>query len=66
MEIVVNGKAETLDVELSALELLEKLNIAKTGTAIAINNQIIPRDSHANAKISDGDRVEIIRPIGGG
>ena len=66
MEIVVNGKTETLDKELSVLELLEKLDVAKVGTAIAINNQIVPRDSHANARISDGDRIEIIRPIGGG
>jgi len=66
MEIIVNGKTETLDKEISVLEFLEGLNIVKMGTAIAINNQIIPRDNHANARICDGDKVEIIRPIGGG
>jgi sulfur carrier protein len=66
MEIVVNGKTETLDKEISVVELLEQLGIAKPGTAIAINNQIVPRDSHTTARICDGDRVEIIRPIGGG
>ncbi len=66
MKIVLNGKARELEHELTVVDLLQKLGITTPGTAIAVNNDIIARDEHEVKRIGDGDRVEIIRPIGGG
>lgn len=66
MEIIVNGKTKELDKELSVVELLKHLGITKPGTAVAVNNSIVKKDDHGQTRINDGDRVEILRPIGGG
>jgi sulfur carrier protein len=34
--------------------------------AVEVNLEIVPRSQHANRSLSAGDRVEIVRAIGGG
>ena len=63
----LNGAwAETDAVNVRAL--LESLEIppAQSGTAVAINEAIVPRSKWEETVLKDGDNVEIIRAVAGG
>lgn len=47
-------------------ELLKELNIPSPGIAVAVNDEIVPKAEHGTQVINEGDRLDIIRPIGGG
>ena len=66
MFIAVNGK--TMDVEpgISVDALLSLLHIKREYTAVAVNREITPKSDYASLKLGDGDKVEIVRPMGGG
>lgn len=64
--ILLNGKEHAIDAELSLAELLEAIAAPQAGTAVAVNGAIVPRERHAEHVVRAGDRVEIVRAIGGG
>jgi sulfur carrier protein len=66
MQITVNGK--TMDVEngLSVEALLARLNVRRQFTAVALNREVAPRSRYAETVLREGDRVEIVHPMGGG
>jgi thiamine biosynthesis protein ThiS len=35
-------------------------------TAVALNREVTPKHQYAESVIRDGDKVEIVRPMGGG
>jgi sulfur carrier protein len=65
MEVILNGDKLTLDQPCTVSELLDKLELSGR-IAVELNHQIVPRSEFANRIISDGDRIEIVRAIGGG
>ncbi len=64
--IVLNGKDYRLDEPTSIADLLNVLKLSAPGLAIALNDEIIPRENHRARRVQEGDRVEIIKAIGGG
>ena len=66
MFIAVNGK--TMDVEpgISVDALLSLLGIKREYTAVAVNREITPKSEYGSVKLSEGDKLEIVRPMGGG
>lgn len=34
--------------------------------AVAINGEFVPRSRYANTRLTDGDLVDIVSPVGGG
>ncbi|MEJ2346739.1 MAG: sulfur carrier protein ThiS [Gammaproteobacteria bacterium] len=66
MEIIVNGEAREVDDSLSAAQLLEALGLAGQRVAVEINLEIVPRSEFEQHRLSPGDRVEVVRAIGGG
>jgi sulfur carrier protein len=65
MEVILNGDKLTLDQPCTVRELLDKLELSGH-IAVELNHQIVPRSEFANRIINDGDRIEIVRAIGGG
>ena len=66
MVVSVNGKAMELPDGLSVDGLLECLKVRREYTAVALNREITPKALYAETRLRDGDRVEIVRPMGGG
>ena len=66
MTIVLNGEPMSLPDSTSLSQLLEQLQLEQSGVAIALNTQIVPRSSYQSTSLAMGDRVEIIRAVGGG
>lgn len=67
MEIVLNGAPHTLsDPTTTIAALLASLELDPSGVAVAVNLQVVPRGSHAARVLAAGERVDIIRAVGGG
>ncbi len=66
MELIINGKHEQLPAGINAAQLVEHLGLANERLAMEVNEEIVPRSSYANYHFSAGDRIEIVRAIGGG
>jgi thiamine biosynthesis protein ThiS len=66
MRIVVNGKPLEVAESLTIDGLLAHLGVKREYTAVAVNREVAPRSAYGSMTLSDGDRVEIVRPMGGG
>ena len=66
MTIAVNGKPRELAGPLSVTALVETLDINPKQVAVALNGEVVPRDEWRRATVAEGDRVEIVRAVGGG
>ncbi|MBL1429980.1 MAG: sulfur carrier protein ThiS [Robiginitomaculum sp.] len=66
MNITLNGKASEITTELNVTELLNDLSLTPAKVAVERNLQIVPRSVYSKTIIQDGDRIEIVRFIGGG
>jgi len=65
MKITVNQTAYDLSIT-SLLDLTEKLQINPKGTAIAVNDLVIPKKDWETYQISENDKITIIRATQGG
>jgi len=64
--IQVNGKAHTLMAGSTIERLIEQLGMQDQRVAVEHNQDVIPRSEYPHVALKSGDRVEIIRAIGGG
>jgi sulfur carrier protein len=64
--IRVNGKPVEIDAGTTIDGLLAHLSITRAYTAVAVNREITPKSEYATVTLSEGDKVEIVRPMGGG
>lgn len=64
--VTINGKPYELGGETTVQAYLEQKGLAGRQLAVAINGIVLRKEEFSTARISDGDRVEIVRPIGGG
>ncbi|MDR6294212.1 MULTISPECIES: sulfur carrier protein ThiS [Inquilinus] len=67
MNVVVNGEVEAV-IGISILDLLlaKGIDPAARGTAVALNDAVLPRARWPERQLAAGDRVEIVRPFQGG
>jgi sulfur carrier protein len=66
MTIVVNGEPMEVAEGISVEALLSQLGVRREYTAVAVNREVTPRAVYATRALAPGDRVEIVRPMGGG
>jgi sulfur carrier protein len=66
MVVTVNGKPMDLPEGLTIEDLLRRLDVRREYTAVALNREVTPKAHYAAAVLRDGDKVEIVRPMGGG
>ena len=64
--ITVNGKAMEIEPGLTIDGLLTLLNVKREYTAVAVNRDVARKADYATVRLSEGDKVEIVRPMGGG
>ena len=64
--ITFNGKAMDVEPGLTVDGLLTLLNVKREYTAVAVNREVIRKSAYGTLKLSEGDKVEIVRPMGGG
>jgi len=66
IRITVNGEQRQLADDATVAVLLETLSLNGRRLAVERNGEIVPRSEHARQPLAEGDRLEIVRAIGGG
>ena len=66
MNVMVNGNSMELEPGTTVEGLLVLLGVPRKYTAVAVNRDITPKSQYAAVTLGEGDRVEIVRPMGGG
>ena len=64
--ITLNGKPGEIERPQTVTDLLQTLNVRPEQVAVAVNGEVVSRDTWAATTIKDGDVVEIVRAVGGG
>jgi sulfur carrier protein len=64
--ITVNGKPMEIEPGLTVEGLLTLLDVKREYTAVAVNRDVTRKAEYATTTLCEGDRVEIVRPMGGG
>jgi len=66
MRVQVNGEMMEVPEGVSVDGLLEHLKVKREYTAVALNREITLKTQYADTRLKDGDKIEIVRPMGGG
>jgi thiamine biosynthesis protein ThiS len=66
MTVTVNGKLVELPAGLTIDGLLVHLKVRREFTAVALNREVAQRSRYAEILLHDGDKIEIVHPMGGG
>ncbi len=66
MTILVNGKPMAVADGLSVEGLLAQLGVPRQFMAVAVNREVTPKARYPETTLREGDKVEIVRPMGGG
>lgn len=66
MKVVANGNGVTLAEGAGLLDLFETLGVGARWVVAEVNGEAIPRADMASVRLSDGDRVELVRAVAGG
>ena len=66
IKITINGEDHYVEDKTTVSTLLETLKIDTTGTAVERNREIVPKSTHKDTLLKDGDVLEIVRMTGGG
>lgn len=65
MQVVINGKTESLDGVATIADLIRSLHL-QGRIAVEVNRRIVPRSQFDSHPVRDGDVIELVRAIGGG
>jgi sulfur carrier protein len=64
--IQVNGEARDVADGATLDSLLDTIGVRRDATAVALNDDVVPRARHAATPLREGDRLEIIVAVAGG
>lgn len=66
ISITLNGEDRTLSRPMSVADLLAEFNLEARKIAVERNLEIVPKSSYDTVTVESGDRLEIVRFVGGG
>ena len=66
MQITFNGQSRQIAERTTVAGLLDELNLTGKPVAVEINLELVPRQRHAQQRLAEGDRLEIVTLVGGG
>ena len=66
IHVTVNGAPRELPASLTFSQLVEALALAGQRIAVERNGEIVPRSRYGEARVADGDRIEVVVAVGGG
>lgn len=66
LPIVVNGSARTCGDEATIADLIRDLALEGQRIAVERNGEIVPKSRHGDTLLLAGDRIEVVRAVGGG
>jgi len=66
MRIIVNGEPMDVQDKCTAAQLVRCLDLTDQRIAMEVNLEIVPRGVYDAHLLREGDKVEVVRAIGGG
>ena len=66
MKLTINGNDREFNSPLTLSSLFEQLGMKQDRVAVELNREIVRRESWAETKLSEGDKLEIVHFVGGG
>jgi thiamine biosynthesis protein ThiS len=66
MQILLNGEERQVAEDLNLSALIQELDLGDKRIAIEVNEELVPRSTFDGYLLQPGDRIEIVRAIGGG
>ena len=66
MHVQVNGESREVPDGTTVADLVADLASAGQRFAVEVNEELVPRSTHADRSLADGDRIEVVHAIGGG
>lgn len=66
IRILLNGASREFPDPLTFSQLLDELALAGRRLAVERNGEIVPRSRFGDARLADGDRIEVVMAVGGG
>lgn len=64
--IILNGAPHQVAPGATLADLIETLSLSNQALALAVNRNVVPRQQWRERGVQPGDRVEVVRAIGGG
>ena len=66
MRLCLNGESREAPPLATVADLAVWLELPVFGSAIELNGEVIRRADHAATPLKEGDRLEVVRLVGGG
>jgi len=66
LSIVVNGSSRVCTDQATIADLVRELALEGKRVAVERNGEIVPKSQHAATLLASGDRIEVVRAVGGG
>jgi len=66
MQITLNGAEKTVPDRSSALTALNHLSIPQDRIIFLLNDRVVQKEHYESQMLSEQDRIEILRMVGGG
>ena len=66
MTLTINGKLRELEVSTTLEQFLRDYGVDTKFVAVAYNGTVLRKEEFGQIILSQGDIVEIVRPVGGG
>jgi sulfur carrier protein len=67
MRVTVNGAPRELDATSPTVaDLVRAMGLEGKRIAVERNGEIVPKSRHAQTRLADGDRLEVVGAVGGG
>ena len=66
IHVTLNGTPRDFPAPLTFEELLRELALAGRRLAVERNGEIVPRSRFSDARLAEGDRIEVVIAVGGG
>lgn len=66
MRVFLNGEDQEIRDDITVADLLHDLHITLQYGAVAVNRKVVRKRDHEATRLKAGDRIEIVRPVGGG
>jgi len=66
MRLVINGQQREAPVLANVADLAAWLELPAFGSAVELNGEVVRRGEYGAAELREGDRLEVVRLVGGG
>jgi sulfur carrier protein len=66
IQISLNNEKKNIDAQTRLSDAILQWGFGDVKIAVAINGEFVPRSTYTLREIVDGDKIDIVTPVGGG